>query len=90
MSCSEMHQRYKMGFQDGKELQQARTRYGDAIIDVPLKSIPELLVTEVLNPFYIFQIAAMALYFWDEYVYYAWAILIVSVISVITSLYETR
>jgi hypothetical protein len=34
---------------------------------VPLKTIPRLLIEEVLNPFYIFQVFSMALWYWDGY-----------------------
>jgi len=34
---------------------------------VPKKRIDKLLVSEVLNPFYLFQVFAMLLWFWDGY-----------------------
>jgi cation-transporting ATPase 13A2 len=48
-----------------------------------------LLVDEVLNPFYIFQVFAMALWFWDGYMIYACCILVISTLSVVASLVET-
>ena len=66
-----------------------RLRYGKCDIEVPLKSIPELLVQEVLNPFYLFQIFSVILWYWDEYQLYATCILIISLISALTSLFET-
>ena len=64
-------------------------KYGGCNIQVPIKSIPELLINEVLNPFYLFQIFSMALWFWDGYIYYACCILVISVISASTSLADT-
>jgi hypothetical protein len=29
-------------------------KYGPCNIEVPIKSIPELLINEILNPFYLF------------------------------------
>ena len=46
---------------------------------VPNHSIGYLLATEVLNPFYIFQLASVILWTSDEYYYYAAAIVIMSV-----------
>ena len=54
-----------------------------------MKSIPRLLIEEILNPFYLFQIAAMFLWFFDGYVAYACCILVISIGSAITSLVET-
>jgi P-type E1-E2 ATPase len=56
---------------------------------VPRKSIPALLIDEVLNPFYIFQVFSVILWFWDGYQKYAMCILFISVASVIENLYET-
>lgn len=65
-------------------------KFGKCNIEVPKKSVPRLLIEEVLNPFYIFQIFSMALWYWDGYRYYATCILIISVVSAVTSLVETR
>ena len=56
---------------------------------MPVTPIPTLLVKEVLNPFYLFQIFSMILWFSDNYIQYAACILIISVISACTSLYDT-
>lgn len=65
-------------------------KYGKCSIEVPVKSIPALLIQEVLNPFYLFQIFSMALWFWDGYRAYASCILVLSVLSATTSLVETK
>jgi len=64
-------------------------KFGPCNINVPEKSIPRLLVEEVLNPFYIFQVFSMILWYCDGYVYYAFCILLISVTSAVTSLFET-
>ena len=38
-----------------------KIKYGVCNIIIPMKTIPELLVKEVLNPFYLFQVIAHAL-----------------------------
>lgn len=63
--------------------------YGPCNIEVPIKSIPLLLVDEVLNPFYLFQIFSMVLWFTDGYQLYAACILVISVTSATTSLLDT-
>uniref|UniRef100_A0A8C0GEY7 Polyamine-transporting ATPase 13A3 n=1 Tax=Chelonoidis abingdonii TaxID=106734 RepID=A0A8C0GEY7_CHEAB len=64
--------------------------YGVNEIAVKVPSILKLLIKEVLNPFYIFQLFSVILWVTDEYYYYASAIVIMSVISVVSSLYTIR
>ena len=47
-----------------------RLLYGPNTIDVDVKSYVRLLFQEVLNPFYIFQIASITLWSLDSYYYY--------------------
>lgn len=56
---------------------------------MPKKSVFGVLISEVLNPFYIFQVFSVVLWMWDNYYYYASCILIISTASVILSLVDT-
>ncbi|XP_043917761.1 polyamine-transporting ATPase 13A2 isoform X2 [Protopterus annectens] len=87
-TCGDIH-RHKFGLsrQDQKAKQNI---YGPNVIDVPVKSYLKLLVEEVLNPFYIFQIFSIILWMYDRYYYYAVCIFVISAISIGVSLYETR
>uniref|UniRef100_A0AAR2LI24 Cation-transporting P-type ATPase N-terminal domain-containing protein n=1 Tax=Pygocentrus nattereri TaxID=42514 RepID=A0AAR2LI24_PYGNA len=67
-----------------------RQIFGDNIIDVPVKSYPQLLFEEVLNPFYMFQVFSIILWMSERYYYYAVCILIISFLSIAVSLYEIR
>ncbi|KAF9372781.1 hypothetical protein CPB97_001011, partial [Podila verticillata] len=64
--------------------------FGQNMIDVEEKTVGQLLVQEVLHPFYIFQVFSMALWFADDYIYYAACIFVISTVSVITELIETK
>mmetsp|Transcript_12683 Transcript_12683/g.21348 ORF Transcript_12683/g.21348 Transcript_12683/m.21348 type:complete len:470 (+) Transcript_12683:712-2121(+) len=66
-----------------------QARYGPCQLNVPRKSFPRLMVDEVLNPFYLFQVFSMILWFWDGYEKYACCILVISVAGVAENLYET-
>ena len=66
-----------------------RERFGTCLIHVPRKSIPILLIEEALNPFYLFQVFSVILWFWDGYEKYAICILVISIASVAENLYET-
>uniref|UniRef100_A0A673K3P9 Probable cation-transporting ATPase 13A3 n=1 Tax=Sinocyclocheilus rhinocerous TaxID=307959 RepID=A0A673K3P9_9TELE len=67
-----------------------RCFFGLNEIDVKVPSLFKLLIKEVLNPFYIFQLFSVILWCTDEYYYYAMAIVIMSVISIATSLYTIK
>ncbi|XP_067423675.1 polyamine-transporting ATPase 13A2 isoform X2 [Emydura macquarii macquarii] len=87
-TCTDIHLS-----QSGLSQQDHSTRrkvYGPNLIDVPVKSYLRLLVDEVLNPFYIFQVFSIILWVCDTYYYYAACIFIISAISIGLSLYETR
>lgn len=64
--------------------------FGSNLIDIEQKSTFRLLVDEVFHPFYVFQIASLVLWSVDEYYYYAIAIFVMSVVSIGTTLIETR
>ena len=66
-----------------------RMKFGNCEVDVPKKSVFKILVDEVLNPFYIFQVFSVVLWMWDLYYYYASCILVISTGSVLLSLCET-
>ncbi|CCH44280.1 putative membrane protein [Wickerhamomyces ciferrii] len=54
------------------------------------KTNMELLIDEVLHPFYIFQIFSIILWGFDEYYYYAGCIFLISIFSIINTLVETK
>lgn len=64
--------------------------FGNNIIEVVGKSTSQLLIDEVLHPFYIFQIASIILWSVDDYYYYAFCIAFISVISVLSALIDMR
>ena len=50
----------------------------------------QLTSTQAFHPFYVFQIASLVLWSVDEYYYYAACILLISVVSITTTLMETK
>ncbi|XP_029975552.1 polyamine-transporting ATPase 13A2 isoform X2 [Salarias fasciatus] len=87
-SCKDLHN-FKKGL---TPLEQSlrRSLYGANLIDVPVKSYMKLLVEEILNPFYVFQVFSVILWTIDTYYIYASIIVFISFISIGISLYETR
>ncbi|NXP52825.1 AT132 ATPase, partial [Heliornis fulica] len=87
-TCADLHLAHT-----GLHQQDHNTRrkiYGPNLIEVPVKSYARLLVEEVLNPFYIFQVFSIVLWVCDAYYYYAACIFLISTVSIGLSLYETR
>lgn len=64
--------------------------YGSNYIHVPVKSIMQLLLLEVLNPFYIFQVVSVLIWISIAYYYFAGAIMIMSAAGVVVSVTQTR
>ncbi|XP_030843077.1 probable cation-transporting ATPase 13A3 isoform X2 [Strongylocentrotus purpuratus] len=85
----EIYRRANIGL-DLRETAQRRTLYGLNMILVRVKSIPLLLIQEILNPFYIFQIFSVTVWIVDEYLYYSICIIVLSALSISISLYTTR
>ncbi|EGC37100.1 hypothetical protein DICPUDRAFT_97366 [Dictyostelium purpureum] len=65
-------------------------RFGKNEISFPIKNIPQLLLEEVLHPFFMFQIYSVCLWMAEEYYYYAVAIFIIATVSAVVSLREIR
>ncbi|EJU04071.1 Ca-transporting ATPase [Dacryopinax primogenitus] len=70
--------------------EQRQILFGANVIDVKGKSIGALLIDEVLHPFYVFQVASIILWSIDDYYYYAFCIALISLISITTTLIETK
>ncbi|KAF8894948.1 Ca-transporting ATPase [Gymnopilus junonius] len=70
--------------------QQRRTLFSKNEIDIEGKSSIALLVDEIIHPFYVFQIASIILWSLDDYYYYAFCIALISIISITTTLIETK
>ncbi|SOV01783.1 related to YPK9 - vacuolar protein with a possible role in sequestering heavy metals [Ustilago sp. UG-2017a] len=66
------------------------TIFGKNAIEIKAKSTWQLLVDEVLHPFYMFQIVSIILWSIDDYYYYAFCIAVISLASIFTTLIETR
>jgi cation-transporting P-type ATPase 13A2 len=79
----------RMGI-DGDEQEVRERIFGKNAIDIEQKTTAQLLVDEAFHPFYVFQIASLLLWSIDEYYYYAACIFVISVVSITTTLIETK
>lgn len=87
--CADFYLRFTGFTADQQE--QRRQIYGQNEIHVELKSIPLLIFQEALNPFYVFQIYSVCLWiFGYNYVIFSVAIVVMSLISIMATVYNTR
>ncbi|XP_038078895.1 probable cation-transporting ATPase 13A3 [Patiria miniata] len=88
-SCSEFYDKLQNGLSE-KEANKRRFIYGDNKIIIRVRPIIVLLIQEVLNPFYIFQIFSVSVWLADGYYYFSGCIVLMSTVSITLALYTTR
>ncbi|XP_059057929.1 polyamine-transporting ATPase 13A3-like isoform X1 [Achroia grisella] len=64
--------------------------YGLNEIKVPVQSILTLVLLEVFNPFYVFQLFTIAVWLAEPYYYYCIAVVLMSTFGVATSVIQTK
>ncbi|CAH0388711.1 unnamed protein product [Bemisia tabaci] len=64
--------------------------YGENLVEVKVDSYIKLFFDEILHPFYVFQIISVVVWSMDEYSSYAACVFIMSTVSIVVSIYETR
>ncbi|CAN8190692.1 unnamed protein product [Coccothraustes coccothraustes] len=88
-TCSAIHDKFGSGL-TCNEQNVRRVMCGPNTIDVPVIPIWKLLIKEVLNPFYVFQLFSVCLWFAEDYMEYAIAILFMSLLSIFLTVYDLR
>ena len=76
--------------QEKQQQRQQRLLYGSNDITIEVQSILQTLFTEVLGPFYVFQVFSIILWSCEEYEQYASSIAVISLLSLTTSVYQIR
>ncbi|XP_058492092.1 polyamine-transporting ATPase 13A3-like isoform X1 [Solea solea] len=89
VSCAGIYSDHSSGLCE-REQDYRRLFFGENEIAVRVPSLFKLLIKEVLNPFYIFQVFSVILWSFEDYYYYATAIVFMSAISIATSLYTIK
>ncbi|XP_053315068.1 probable cation-transporting ATPase 13A4 [Spea bombifrons] len=88
-SCSELHSRFGSGL-SREEQKLRRFVCGPNAIEVEVVPVWKLLFKEILNPFYIFQVASLSLWMAEGYIEYSIIIIIITLISIILTVYDLR
>ncbi|XP_043853629.1 probable cation-transporting ATPase 13A4 isoform X1 [Dromiciops gliroides] len=87
--ASKIHLKFGSGL-SREEQEIRRLICGPNAIDVEITPIWKLLIKEVLNPFYMFQLFSVCLWFSEDYKEYAVAIILMSIISITLTVYDLR
>lgn len=87
---SEVHERYSNGVAEGAEYENLVNQYGKCSIVLPDKNIFRLLVEEILNPFFVFQLFSVCFWFASEYEIYAGFIALTTLVSLIAELIDIK
>ena len=73
-----------------EEHEHQRIIFGECDLDIHVKSFFRLLVEEFTDPFYLFQVFSIVLWFTNQYQYYAGIIIVTTLMSLFVGAYETR
>uniref|UniRef100_A0A8C0GDR7 Cation-transporting ATPase n=1 Tax=Chelonoidis abingdonii TaxID=106734 RepID=A0A8C0GDR7_CHEAB len=88
-TCSAIHAKFGSGLRC-EEQEIRRLICGPNAIDIQVVPVWKLLIKEVLNPFYVFQLFSVCLWFAEDYKEYAIAIIIMSLLSIAVTVYDLR
>ena len=83
-------QKYFMDGLNEMEVEHQRQIFGECNLKIKVDSVLALILKEITDPFYIFEIFAIILWFYNEYEKYATVILVATVLSIAFAIYETR
>ncbi|XP_011496793.1 PREDICTED: probable cation-transporting ATPase 13A3 [Ceratosolen solmsi marchali] len=87
--CSDLHTEKVKGLSIEEQLLR-RLVYGHNKIIVPVQGIQLLFILEILNPFYVFQVFSLIVWFNEGYFYYAIAVMCMSAFGIVTSIRQMR
>ncbi|XP_018016585.1 polyamine-transporting ATPase 13A3 isoform X2 [Hyalella azteca] len=73
-----------------EEVDRRKKLFGENLIKIEVLSIPQLLWQQIKNPFYVFQVYTIILWCLQFYYIYAICIGMLSVLSIASSVWETR
>ena len=71
-----------------KKREFCRILYGPGEILVPSANIFLLIIDELMNPFYMFQIFALGIWYWEEYTTFAIVLTVLAVFSLASTVFD--
>ncbi len=88
-SFGDIHQRAETVLSDDARAE-LHGKFGPNKMEVPMPTVVELLVDELLHPFYIFQIVSVIIWIMQFYFIYAGTIFVLATAALIFSVIQTR
>ena len=88
LTKEQIHIQMENGLSENEE-KYNRILYGECDLNVEMSSFFQLLFIEFSDPFYIFQIYSIILWYYTTYEKYATVIMIMSILSLLTGTYES-
>ena len=85
---SQVVEKYSEGLNPNEALFMKKI-FGICDIDIKINSCGKILFDELTDPFYLFQVYSVILWYCTEYYYYATVIVVLAVLSLILSVYGT-
>ena len=79
---------YSLGLYSN-EVSYMRNIFGICDLDIKIASCGKILFDELTDPFYLFQLYSVILWYCTEYYYYASVIVVLAIISLVLSVYGT-
>lgn len=86
---------YNIGEYDKEGLTEAEVRenkliYGDCLIDIPVPSIFSFFMSEIMNPYFVFQFFSVIVWLLEKYVMFAVLIFLICIVTAIGNLFSSR
>ncbi|XP_033763962.1 probable cation-transporting ATPase 13A3 isoform X2 [Pecten maximus] len=81
---------YKFEGLSRDQQQERRNQFGVNSIPVHVSPVIEILLKQVMSPFYIFQMFSCGLWLSDQYYYYTASLLVINFFSIASFIYQTR
>ncbi|KAJ5070977.1 cation-transporting atpase [Anaeramoeba ignava] len=78
------------GINDKNEIKNRKNLFGQNLINVPVKSYIGLLLDEILNPLFVFQVFAILVWSLEDYYYYAVCIFLISSFAAIMGMLDAH
>lgn len=76
-----LHSTLGRGIENSAVCESRRKVFGKSSVKVPSASLGRMWIDEIAEPFYVFQLASIALWFWEDYAQYAWIVLVLTLFS---------
>jgi magnesium-transporting ATPase (P-type) len=88
MTSQTLYETYEANLLTPALREERKNIYGSCSVEMEVKPLLTLFISEVFHPFYIFQVAAIGAWIWDEYYQYAAAIICITIVSLCVEVYE--